>query len=260
MAKKSNDRRAARIEKSNRNMNRASALLTGCFLAEFYLLMLNNYFVRGTVNQVVAADNFLNVMKYVGFALILGGAALLWQKKKQSWFGTVGLWALCAGVFFAFSSILMHAIYPGGTTAMCILVPVVMLLGIIFLLYQREFSVQAVALTLSITSLVLLGRGKGSAAWNTKVTVLAALVLAVLAALCFCVVKIRSRGGVIGTGDRAQRIFAPDADYRMVFVVLALCAAVVAVALAAPAAAFYGIWLLAVAAFVLAIFYTVKLL
>ena len=260
MAKRPIDKRAARMEKNNRNMNRASALLTICFLAEFYLLMLNNYFVRGTVDQVVASDNLLNVMKYVGFALAVGGAVMLWKRDQKSWFASVGGWTLAVGIFFAFSSILMHTIYPGGTTAMCILVPVIMILGIIFLLYQREFAVQAVALALSLTALVLLNRGHGSALWNTRVTVVAVLVLVLLAVALYLTARIRRNNGMIGSGEKTRRVFSPDADYRMIFGVLALCALVVVLATAVPTAAFYGIWLLAVVTFILAVFYTVKLL
>ena len=39
----------------------------------------------------------------------------------------------------------MRRVYPLGTTVMCILVPVLMLLAVVFLLYQHEFAVQTIA-------------------------------------------------------------------------------------------------------------------
>ena len=40
-----NNKRAERMAKSDRNVNRAMILLTVGLVAEFYLLMVNNYFV-----------------------------------------------------------------------------------------------------------------------------------------------------------------------------------------------------------------------
>lgn len=54
----------------------------------------------------------------------------------------------------------MLKVYPQGTTMMCVIVPVVMLIGIVFLLYPREFSVQAVGLTASLMAMYLIHRGQ----------------------------------------------------------------------------------------------------
>ena len=149
MAKNTNVKRAARVEKNNRNMNRALELLTAGFLAEFYLLLVNNYFVRGTVNQLVTMSHVLEVLVYVGLALVAAGVALLIVgRKKNKDFTKLNKWLLIAGVFFTLSSELMLKVYPQGTTAMCIFVPAIMILGVIFLMYQREFSVQTLALAM----------------------------------------------------------------------------------------------------------------
>ena len=44
---KSNDKRAERMARSNRNVNRAITVLMAGVIAEFYLLMVNNYYVKG---------------------------------------------------------------------------------------------------------------------------------------------------------------------------------------------------------------------
>ena len=56
MAKKPNNNRPEHKAKNNRNVNRATELLVAGLLAEFYLLMINTYFVRGAVGQVLAAE------------------------------------------------------------------------------------------------------------------------------------------------------------------------------------------------------------
>ena len=48
---KNNDKRAERMARSNRNVNRAITVLMAGVIAEFYLLMVNNYYVKGGVGQ-----------------------------------------------------------------------------------------------------------------------------------------------------------------------------------------------------------------
>ena len=43
---KNNDKRAERMARSNRNVNRAITVLMAGVIAEFYLLMVNNYYVK----------------------------------------------------------------------------------------------------------------------------------------------------------------------------------------------------------------------
>ena len=47
---KNNDKRAERMARSNRNVNRAITVLMAGVIAEFYLLMVNNYYVKGGDN------------------------------------------------------------------------------------------------------------------------------------------------------------------------------------------------------------------
>ena len=54
---KNNDKRAERMARSNRNVNRAITVLMAGVIAEFYLLMVNNYYVKGGVGQVLDDDD-----------------------------------------------------------------------------------------------------------------------------------------------------------------------------------------------------------
>ena len=72
-AKKNDPRREARIAKNNRNLNSALTLFTAGFIAEFYLLLINQYFVKGSVDQVVAIAGYLEVMAIVGAAAFGAG-------------------------------------------------------------------------------------------------------------------------------------------------------------------------------------------
>ena len=255
MAKKTNVKRAARVEKNNRNMNRALELLTAGFLAEFYLLLINNYFVRGTVDQLVAVSYLLEGLVYAGLVLVAAGIVLLIVgKKKDKDFTKLTKWLLIAGVFFTLSSELMLKIYPQGTTAMCIFVPIVMILGVIFLMYQREFSVQTVALAMSILAMVLLSRGGGN--WSIVVKGYSICAAAAVAILLVVVCVAQRSDGCVGS----VRIFPSGTGYKMIYLVLAICLAAIVAALFVSGVAYYGVWALSVLLFILAVYYTVKML
>ena len=67
-----NTKRTERMNKSDHNVNRAMLLLTAGIVAEFYLLMVNNYYVKGSVNQMLTMVTVLTVMSYVGCTLYFG--------------------------------------------------------------------------------------------------------------------------------------------------------------------------------------------
>ena len=192
---KNNDKRAERMAKSDRNVNRAIILLMVGVIAEFYLLMVNNYFVKGGVGQVLTMMSVLKVLGIIGAAAFGAGLVMWIMRKKWTRFAPVAPWILCAGFFFAMSSELMLKVYPQGTTMMCVIVPVAMLIGIVFLLYPREFSVQAVGLTASLMAMFLIHRGSGSEMWSGVVIGCSIFAVAVIAALGIAVFKAGKNGG-----------------------------------------------------------------
>ena len=255
MAQKSNSKRMERMEKSDRNMNRAVVLLISGLVAEWYLLMVDRYYARGTIAQFAKWYDFLGVMRWVGLAVLCGGVVLLAMRDKKPWYGKAGAALAAAGGFFAFTSFVMRHAYPSSVTAMCVLVPVILILGIVYLFYQPEFLVQASAMAMALFALALLSRSV-----STTVRVLSVIALIGIAALLLCTWKLKKDGGVFKRGETSVRVFAPDLDYRLTLGVLALCLALVLIAMIAPMTAFYAMWALAVAAFVLAVYYTIKLM
>ena len=255
MAQKSNDKRAARKEKSERNMNRAVILLVAGIVAEWYLLLVSRAYVRGNISQFIQWYDTLGVLCWVGLALFVGGVVLYVLREKKPWFLWLGASLAGVGVFFAFTSVCMRHYYPTGVTVMCVLVPVLMILGIVYLFYQAEFSVQATALAMALGALVLLSRSQSGA-----VKACAVLALFGVAALLAGVVLLKKRNGMLKLGDKRLRLFAPEMDYRVALGVLGLCLVLLLITMIAPAAAFYATWGLAIVAFALAVYYTVKLL
>lgn len=255
MAQKSNDKRAERREKSERNMNRAVILLTAGIVAEWYLLLVDRSYARGNISQFIQWYDILGVLRWVGFALLAGGVVLYVLRKEKPWFSWLGTGLIGVGAFFAFTSICMRHVYPTSVTVMCVLVPVLLILGIVYLFYQTEFSVQATALAMALGALVLLGRSQSRA-----VKVCALLALLGVAALFAGVFLLKRENGMLKLGEKRLRLFVPETDYRLTLGVPALCFVLLLVTMAAPGAAFYTTWGLAIVAFALAVYYTVRLL
>ena len=254
-----NNKHTERMAKSDRNVNRAMILLMVGLIAEFYLLMVNNYFVKGAVGQVLTMMTVLKVLGIAGAALFGAGLVLWFMRKKWTRFAPAAPWLLSIGFFFAVSSQLMLKIYPQGTTVMCVLVPVAMLLGIVFLLYPREFSLQALALTAAMMAMYLIHRGGGSDTWHGLVVGCSVFAALVIAALAVAVSKAGKNDGKLEKlGD--LRIVSVDGNYKLIYAVLAVCVAAIVIALFATGIAYYGLWVLAVGTFLLAVYYTVKMM
>ena len=254
-----NNKRTERMAKSDRNVNRAMILLTACLVAEFYLLMVNNYFVKGAVGQVLTMMSVLKVLGIAGAAAFGAGLVMWIMRKKWTRFAPAAPWLLCVGFFLAMSSELMLNIYPQGTTVMCVLVPVAMLLGIVFLLYPREFSLQALALTAAMMAMYLIHRGGGSDNWSGLVIGCSVFAALVIAALAIAVCKAgKNKGELEKLGG--LRIVSQGGNYKLIYAVLGLCLAAIVIALFASGIAYYGLWVLAAATFLLAVYYTIKMM
>ena len=251
-----NNKRAEHMGKSDRNVNRALLLLAVGIVAEFYLLMVNNYYVKGGVGQVLTMMKVLEVLSYVGTALFGAGVVFWIMREKWTRFAPWTVWLLAAGFFFAVSSRLMLAVYPQGTKAMCVLVPVAMLLGVVFLLYPREFSVEALALTAALMALYLIYRGGGSESWAGVVRGCGVFAACTVLALLAAVYKAGGNGGKLG----ALRLVSAGADYAIVYAVLGVCLAAIVAALFIGSIAYYGLWALAIGTFLLAVYYTIKVM
>lgn len=254
MAKNSNSRRVP--HESCGASGAFSLFLAGC-IAECYLLLVHRFFVKGTVSQMLFMLRMVEVMKYVGLGVFAVGLALfLLRGRLTKVKPAVCVWLLAAGVFLAVSARVMRAVYPAGTTALCILVPVLMLLLAVWLLYQREFALQATALALLIGCAVLLNRSFGSSIASVAAG-LCSLVLVVGAVL---LLKLQKGDGCFAQETHALRVLPRGANYALLLGVTALCLAGNCAALLLAGAAYYVIWAGAILLFVLALWYTVKLM
>ena len=118
--------------KRNEPMHNAlKFFLAGC-VAEIYLLVIRRFYVNVTANELLACDAALPYLMAAGAAVAVIGLVLgiVWrQQTKRRWIG----WSVfAAGVFLGGSAWMIRTFYDSALTFLCVVVPVVMLLDILW--------------------------------------------------------------------------------------------------------------------------------
>lgn len=217
--------------------------LAGC-IAELYLMIVSRFYIKGNaVQQIAWHDHYLGYLTIVGAAILILGlfVSYLWRGNKKK---TIGWFVAGEGAFLAISSVLV--LWNMSTmTLLTVLVPVFMLLGILWSLYEREC---ALALTVLGISLILLWifRRVGASVYlgvYVKIAAVAYIVILVVIALMM---------------KQRKLPFPAKTDPVPVYMACGLSVIAVAVALLNAVAAYYAMWVLAIVVFGLAVYYTVK--
>ncbi len=236
---------------TERATDKAITLFVIGFIAEFYLLMIDKFYINnGTVNQVLAVIRYLQIAAYVGLALFIFGMIAFYFVKNKPKLNRLGVWGVGIGGFFAISSVVLLK-FPGLIPALNVTVPVLMLLGIAYLLYERTFFAEALGLTGALYATVFLHRGA-----TNHVKIGAAVVMAAIVALIVLSAIAKAHKGKLGK----LRIFPKESEYPLLFTVLTICILAVLCAFLFPVAAYYLIWTLAIITFLLSVYYTVRIL
>lgn len=252
MAKNPNSR--PKPVKRDEPMTGAMKFFLGGLAAELYLLIIRRFYLNGTAVQMIAWYDYLLYFAIAGLVVLAVGAvctAMWWKQPKKR---TIGLGILAAGAFLAGASWLIRVQNAAALTLLCILVPMVILLGILWNLYDRECALALTTLGCSLVVLWICRRGLSSMYLGNVVKIAAVLYLVILGALALLTGKASRKGGLLGK----LRLLPADTDTLPVYLACGLSAVAVAAALISSAAAYYAMWSLALVAFALAVYYTVK--
>ena len=256
--KPNSQKRADREQHDNRTLNRVYYVFLLGLAAECYLIMAYRGFAFANIGSTLAWNRFLTVAMWAGLALLVIGAAAAFLKKNDKKLRTIMTWVAGVGAFFFASSWIMTRFFTNGlgTTIMCVLVPILAILALIYLLYQHECTVNTVLLGGAMFSVWLRGATAQSEYWRVPVIVGCVVVLLGLAAVAWLVNKARQAEGKLW----GLRVFSVECDYRIVFAVVAVAAAGVLVAAVLPAVSYYLMWVLGVLLFAELVYYTTKLM
>lgn len=221
--------------------------LAGC-VAELYLLIIRRFYINAGSDLIRIAwyDKYLWVLAGIGGVVLAAGviAALVLKNnpkhRKISWL------VAAAGVFVGLSTLLVR--WNMATLSfMTICVPVIMLLGILWALYDRECALALTVLGASLFVLWGLRRYGSSIYVGTAVKGCVVAYLVVLAVLVWLVKT-----------NKLTKLLPPKADKLAVYVSCGLSAVALLAALLSAAASYYAMWALAAVVFALAVYYTVK--
>lgn len=221
--------------------------LAGC-VAELYLLILRRFYVNANsdVARFAWYDHYLWILSGIGAGLFIVGVIASIALRKNVKTRKNGWIAAAAGAFVAAATLLVR--WNMATLSfMTTVVPVIMLLVILWALYDREC---AMALTVLGASLFVLWgfRRYGTSMYvGTAVKVCVAVYLVVLAVLAW-----------LTKSGKLSRILSPKADKLPVYAACGLSGLALLAAFLGTGVSYYAMWALAAVVFALAVYYTVK--
>lgn len=243
MAKKPNYK-SKKAAKQDESMSAAIKFLVAGCLAWLYLMIVRRSYVNGYAEQQIAwYDVYLNALIVAGAVVFAIGAVLsyLWRRKKNT--RAYGWMIGGLGAFVAASSALILW-NMSSLTLLTAFVLVVMVLGIVWSLYDRECALSLTLLGASLFA-VWVCRGHMNSIYmgtyvkiGTVVLIAAMILVAVLA--------------------KQGKLISDKAGLPVVYAACGLSAAALALSLLGPVIAYYIMWALAIVVFGLAVYYTIK--
>ena len=129
--------------------------------AECYLFIVQRFYTASTVSSLLLWDRILRWGVWLGLVMLVAGVMVAVVKRNQAKLRTAMTWVAGIGAFLAVSGWVITRFFDQnrGITAMCIAVPVLTLLGLVYFLFQHECFATTVILTGSLFSVWVCGNG-----------------------------------------------------------------------------------------------------
>ena len=257
MAKKPiSQKRADREKQENQALQRVFNVFLLGIAAECYLFIVYRNYIMGTPNSLLIWHSILRWGMLAGLILLVAGAAVAWIKRGQPKLRTGMVLAAVVGLFLTASGWVMTTFFDKGVISMCILVPVLTLLGLVYFLFQHECFLSTIAMAGALFTVWVCGSGLDSSSWRVPVIVGSVAAVVILAVLAVLTRRVQKDGGKF----RGLRVFTPECDYRVIYGVLVISAIAILAALLLPTIGYYLLWVLGILLFAEMVYYTTKLM
>ena len=241
------NKRAQRRQEERAALNNIFTTFLVGLAAECYLFLIYRF--------PVTLYSVLQILTWAGLAAFVGGAVFALVKKSDQKFAKIGALTSAGGLFFAVTGWVVANFFESGIVTLCVLVPVVTILGLIYFLYQRDCFLNTLILSGALFTIWVCDRGLDSG-WKLYITAAVIAAVALLAVLCVVVFLMQKKDGKLGK----LQVFSAECDYRMIYMAAVVAAALVLAALFAPAMTFYLICAAVIALFGELVYYTVKMM
>ena len=249
-------KRAEREQAENQALSRVFTVFLIGLAIECYLFILYRA-ATSSVNSMLACYRALEWITGLGFIVLAVGAVVGYLKRNDPKLRAAMIWTGAAGLFLGVSGWIMRNVSNDhmGIIAMCVLVPVMSVLALIFLLYQRECFWSSLVMCCALFTVWAVDTTH-SGSWHLRV-VAGAIVGAVLVAVAAYLV----RKAQAGTGKLGKfQVCSVECDYRIVYAILAVAFVCVLLAAAMYAICYYLMWALGITLFAELVYYTSKLM
>lgn len=253
-----------RMEKrrmEDRIFSRMLVWLAGAAILEIFFVAANRYYVHaraGEMNGMLAWRAVLAGLGAAGIVLFFVFLFLAARNRTRSNASVLPNVLAGGSLTLGVGCLLIRTFGQNASRLMLAAVPGLAVLALVFYLYQKEFFPCVLAGEMGILSLLVF-RTVGRADGKYYVLLLATVLVAVCCA--WLVYRAGRNGGVLTVGGRQIQAFSQEAGWK----VCAVSAVVTAVVLLLPlilggAMAYYGIWILGAWMFILAVYFTAKLM
>lgn len=246
MAKNPN-KKAKALQKDEQMNGAMKFFLAGC-VAELYLLIIRRFYINADseLSRIAWYDRYLWMLAGIGAGVLAVGLIAALTAKANAGRRKTG-WALAgAGAFVGIASALVRW-NMATLSLMTIVVPVVILLGVLWALYDRECALALTVLGVALLALWGYRRYASSMYVGTAVKVCVVLYLVLLAVIAW-----------LAKADKLSKILPPKADKLSVYAACGLSGLALLASLLGTGVSYYAMWALAAVVFALAVYYTVK--
>ena len=268
MSKIEKDQKALQEKQENEALRRLLSWLGMAFVVEIWIFFINRfvYNVRLPAESEIQSFLFFQALPVIQYAgIILAALIALWYvgaKKKNP---ETGIFRIVLATFFASLAICaLLFLHVGETSVPVLLVVVPALAGImmIYYLYQKEFFVISLVSGVGILGLWLFRAVAGR--HQTLLFAYLAVSFCVVAAVVMFAYLSRKGKGTVKLGSRSLEFLGPKVNYNLLYITCALVAAMlllsVAMGTVGAVIAYYSILALVVWLFIMAVYFTSKLM
>ena len=251
--------RMAKAKAEEDALNSIICWVLGGLVLEFLLILLNRYWVNFRIEEInFRIDVLAPIVKVLAFLGLAGcAAAVLWWR-KGGMKGRIPLAAALVSLGISAGCFAAWLVGDAGITVMYTVVPAIILLAVIFYLYQREFFLVSCLSALGLLGIWLCAHGvagrTGVVCW---IYVLGTLCL--IGAVAWCCYLCQKENGALAWKGKKLQLLPRETNYLPLYITAAITAVVLVCALMGlTSMVLYAVsvaWLL-----IMAVYYTVKLM